>query len=423
MSTTLIQSPFAQWAHTYVTIASEPNYVVAKCYDQSVAHEAKRRGLYTFPVPPRRTFAQEGWTNFVKGIMTIYTINDFRTACSKAKDVLYHVESFKREMDHWARVEQDRMEQVTKALWCAAQEAADKIYVAAQEAKKAVEDAEAAKEAAPATPVPSLAELRKVLEDAEKKESRTHDTLWFAEANEDESIADYNMMKKELEHKEYTMKNAIENRKNSDKIYVAAQEAVKVAKKAVEDAKAAAKAAAKPSCELPFTDNTFKPLESCKAILNPGTYYIGDPCYPLGDSWIYKKAWDSADYVAPGYFHSDRGCLVVDGTAWGDGSYHEDHEFKDEKNEREYLVDSGTIAIISHTLIVDEVKRLAIEGKPQTFESLVGGGHIHTFKEEVEIDFEDGVFTFNSGWNSFTIDTNGCETCHQETDDEESDDE
>jgi hypothetical protein len=209
-------------------------------------------------------------------------------------------------------------------------------------------------------------------------------------------------------------------REDTDKAYVAAQEAVKVAEKAFEEAnKPVAPPAPEPSCNLPFTDNTFKSLKPCRATIVPGTYYIGDPCYPLGDSWIYKKAWDASGYKSPAYFHSDRGALVVAGTAWGDGSYHEDHEEKGEKT-REYLVDSATISIISVNLIKDEVERQKKEcEKPQSFKSLTRGGHIHTFDTDVDIHFYNGIFEFYSGYEGFTINTEGCETCCQETDDEE----
>jgi hypothetical protein len=329
--------------------------------------------------------AQEGWFNFVKGIQSMYQIYDFRTGCSKAKQVIVSRHERKNILDLWT-----------------------------------------------ALPRESLAELKKVLEDAEKDASHAYDCVWFAEANEEESTMDYNRMKKELEEQERIMKDMIQARKDAEKASSAAQEAVKAAKKAVEAASKPVEAAIKPveaaikpveaapepSCELPFTNGAFESLKPCKATLVPGTYYIGDPCYPLGDSWIYKKAWDASGYKCPAYFHSDRGCLVVGGTAWGDGSYHEDHEEKGEKT-REYLVDSATISIISVDLIKDEVKRLAIEGKPQTFKSLTRGGHIHTFDEEVDVHFKNGEFNFYSGYGGFTINTDHCETCCQESDDED----
>jgi len=381
MSSTLIKNPYEQWVHTYLTIVSKPMWKLQQGYCQEAAYDASDRNLYPLPKPDNRTIAQEGWVSFVKGIMSMYEIDDFRSACSKAKQVIVSRHTRKSPMDLWTELPRNK------------------------------------KEAA-------LTELKKVLEEAEKKESRTHDDLWNAEACEEESTMDYNRMKKDLEQQEEIMKEMIQARKDADKAYVAAQEAVKVAKKALEDASAAASAAAAAppaptsSCDLPFTDGAFKSLKPCKATLVPGTYYIGDPCYPLGDSWIYKKAWDASRYNAPAYFHSDRGTLVVDYTAWGDGTFHEYHDEKGDKT-REYHVDSGTISIISVALIHDEVERQKKEcTKPESFKRLITGGHMYTFKEEVEVDFEDGVFIFNSGWNSFSIDTDGCVTCRQETDDE-----
>jgi hypothetical protein len=390
-SSPLIKNVYEQWVYTYMTILSEPMYKLQQGYCEYVSYDAWRLNLYTIPKPDNRTIAQEGWVSFVKGIQSMYQIYDFRAGCTKAKQIIVSRHERKHVLDLWT-----------------------------------------------ALPRESLAELKKVLEDAEKDAFHTYDRVWYAKANVEESTMDYNRMTKELEEQERIMNTEKENLKEAREAWNAAEKVREAAKKAVEAAAAAAASAAaateappavpaveepKPSCDLPFTDNKFKSLKPCKATLVPGTYYIGDPCYPLGDSWIYKKAWDDTGYKVPAYFHTEKGVLIVGATAWGDGSYHEDHEFKDEKSETEYLVDSGTISIISVALIVDEVKRLALEGKPQTFESLIQGGHMHTFKNEVDVEFKDGAFTFDSGDYFFTIDTDYCKTCCEETDDEESDDE
>ena len=414
MSSSLIKNEFEQWVHTYLTVFSEPTYILQRGYNQYAAYEAWRRGLYKIPKPDNRTMAEEGWVSFVKGIQSMYEIQDFRAACSKAKEVIVYSHARRSPMDLWTELRRTVNEHEDK------------------QAKKKAEELQCIRTA-------TLDLLRKNLEDAKAKESKAHDDLWMAEANEEESTADYDRMKKEADKQENIMKEMIQARKDADKAYVAAQKDVEGAKKALElvfaaveptpTATAATTAtptatptatAMIPSCNLPFTDNAFKPLKPCKATLKPGTYYIGDPCYHLGNSWIYNKAWDATAYSAPAYFHSDRGTLVVAHTAWGDGSYHEYHEEKGEKT-REYLVDSATISIISHELIVDEVKRLAVEGTPRTFESLVKGGHIHTFDEGVDVHFKDGNFVFYTDYGGFNINTEGCETCREETEDEDMD--
>jgi len=397
MPSTLISNPYEQWVHNYLIVASEPTYKLQQGYCEYVSYEAHKRGLYTIPKPDNRTIAQEGWLNFVKGIMSIYTITDFRSACSKAKKVLCNPQELKKDLDLWATPRQAERE---------AQE---------QSKKKA--------EAIQCVQTATLELLRKEVENAEKKESRAHDDLWMAEANEEEAIADYDRMKKDLEQQEEIMKEMIQARKDADKAYVAAQKNVEGCKKSLELVLAANQPTPNPtptpSCDLPFTDGAFKSLKPCKATLVPGTYYIGDPCYPLGDSWIYKKAWDASGYKAPAYFHTEKGAIVVAATAWGDGTYHEHHEAKGEKT-REYLVDSATISIISVALIHDEVERQKKEcTKPETFKSLVKGGHIHTFDEEVDVHFKHGNFEFYSDCVAFNIDTDGCETCRQETEDED----
>ena len=43
----------------------------------------------------------------------------------------------------------------------------------------------------------------------------------------------------------------------------------------------------------------------------------------------------------------------------------------------------------------------------------MNGGHIHSFKNGVEVDFRDGKFSFY-GDGGFTINTDGCKGCCDE---------
>lgn len=108
----------------------------------------------------------------------------------------------------------------------------------------------------PLVQMASLTELKNKLEETKKKESRTYDDLWYAEACEEESTMDYKRIKKSLEKQEEIMNEMIQARKDADKAYVAAQEAVKVARKALKDASAAvAPNNCLENCDWNFTDS------------------------------------------------------------------------------------------------------------------------------------------------------------------------
>ena len=102
MSSPLIKNDYEQWVHTYLTIMSEPFYKLQQGYCEYVSYEAWKRGLYTIPKPDNRTMAQEGWTNFVKGIMSIYHMDNFRAACSKAKQIIVSRHDRKDIMELWS---------------------------------------------------------------------------------------------------------------------------------------------------------------------------------------------------------------------------------------------------------------------------------------------------------------------------------
>jgi hypothetical protein len=147
-------------------------------------------------------------------------------------------------------------------------------------------------------------------------------------------------------------------------------------------------------------------------VLPAGTYYIGDLCYPLGDSWIYRKAWGETSYETPSFFRSELGCVVVDGTAYGDGSY-------EDNNGKTYLVDAGVISIVSIELIENHRKYLVEEHNKMihnpsgklitptalTINNIVKGGHVFTFKNDVYINFSRGVFRARSDDVNVRIDT------------------
>ena len=67
-------------------------------------------------------------------------------------------------------------------------------------------------------------------------------------------------------------------------------------------------------------------------------FYIGDPCYVLGDK-EYHGNWGNAHGFDDGLIESDNGTWFVHSTAYGDGEYYDN-------DGTSYGVDSGTLAVI-----------------------------------------------------------------------------
>ena len=310
---------------------SEPTYKLQQGYCCGVTYHAWRRGLFIIATASQHTIAHSGWVSFVKGVQSMYEIDTFRAACTKAKQVIVSRHERKEIMDLWTALPRTARENPAAAKIASLQSS----LKAAEESSRSCES-----------------ELLRL------------NSAWLA--------AD-----KALEQATEAVVLAFKERAAAEEAKLLGKTALVNARKAECDLQCALKEAeaekphlvvkiveAEPvnaSCYLPMTIDIFKKLNLNPLALPPGTYYVGDPCYPLGESWIYKKAWDSAGYTAPAYFRSDRGVVVVAHTAWGDGGYHETH-YKGEKGMKEYLVDSGIISLISIALSVDEVKRLEAEG-------------------------------------------------------------
>lgn len=141
------------------------------------------------------------------------------------------------------------------------------------------------------------------------------------------------------------------------------------------------KASAKPRLE----DWTYEKKYSFVA--PPGTYYIGDICYFLLEP-TYDGIYGGHGYSSGVYTQKSNGAFfMVDNTAHGDGEYRGTDGFG-------YGVDAGIIGIASRSL------------GPET-DDKVYGGKLHTFKEPVEIKFQNGMFRFKSHSNYLAIDTVG----------------
>jgi hypothetical protein len=84
------------------------------------------------------------------------------------------------------------------------------------------------------------------------------------------------------------------------------------------------------------------------------------------------------------YYTTKEGCFLVNGTAFGDGSYKGTNGF-------DYGVDAGIIGIASLSVCNSEKD--------------IYGGTVHTFTEPVKCKFQHGVFEFTSDSWYLTIDT------------------
>lgn len=128
-----------------------------------------------------------------------------------------------------------------------------------------------------------------------------------------------------------------------------------------------------------------------KTQMKAGTYYIGDPCYVIGDDkdWLdFLDRMDSARGEA--FEYRDETCWVGD-TKWGDGVYFDNFD-------NNYPVDAGLIGVIPMGVVDDH--------KGSDF------GNIAVFKEDFTIEYHDGKFNIG-----------GVEINTEDEDDEDEDDE
>lgn len=116
----------------------------------------------------------------------------------------------------------------------------------------------------------------------------------------------------------------------------------------------------------------------------PGTYYIGDLCYVLGDD-VYDNVYGEYDYQDGVYANSDTNeIFMVGGTAYGDGFY-------EGSDGNDFAVDAGIIGITP----------ISCTRKNE------GGGHLYTFTKPVKCTFKNGIFKFVSGDTVLIINTEG----------------
>lgn len=98
-------------------------------------------------------------------------------------------------------------------------------------------------------------------------------------------------------------------------------------------------------------------------------FYIGDLCYALNDD-TYDEVWGGANYEDGIYTEPKTGlAFAVAGTAYGDGTYEDDHL-------RSYDVDAGNISLVPGELAED-----------------TDGGHYFEGAGTATFEAEGGVFT------------------------------
>lgn len=124
-------------------------------------------------------------------------------------------------------------------------------------------------------------------------------------------------------------------------------------------------------------------------------FYIGDPCYVLGDK-IYFDIWSKKFNFNDGYIEVKKNSgFEVHGTCYGDG------EYKDEQGNK-YPVDSGSLAVIP----------LEICSKPK---GLNKGRVVNS--SNASLDYKDGLFTIKLDNGEVVIDTD-LEVTEKEVDNE-----
>ena len=112
--------------------------------------------------------------------------------------------------------------------------------------------------------------------------------------------------------------------------------------------------------------------------MTKGEYIICDLCYVIDERWdeVCSHLFSKKNEKAGGEFELEDGIkFAVYGTAWGDGCY-------EDNLGNQYGVDAGVIGCIK----VEDLHKMG--------ESPSDLGTIHTFEEDFETGYNDGVITF-----------------------------
>lgn len=133
-------------------------------------------------------------------------------------------------------------------------------------------------------------------------------------------------------------------------------------------------------------------MAQINVVYPPGKYYIGDICYALPRT-IYHGWWGKHHRFQIGTYVTEykkvRGNFSMNYTSWGDGCY------IDEINGHKFMVDSGTIGIVSYELC----SRKKIKDN-----ILLANGIVIESTTDVRFDSRDGVFTIVYNENEENVD-------------------
>jgi hypothetical protein len=143
-------------------------------------------------------------------------------------------------------------------------------------------------------------------------------------------------------------------------------------------------------------EGKWRKMSHKKVELPVGIYYVGDPCYLKFPE--YDSVWGDLFGHTSGHYTDGTKTFVVANTAYGDGSYKG-------SDDKEYLVDSGTIAIVNSAMFDIKTVKEGWETFP---------GALYGFTQPVTVRMGGGKYTFDSGWFSLTIDTDA--DCSEEED-------
>lgn len=105
-----------------------------------------------------------------------------------------------------------------------------------------------------------------------------------------------------------------------------------------------------------YKGNIMRQINNPQVYMEPGTYYVGDLCYVLGNSWeeFCELTIGDRQVNDGGFRFKDGREFVSFTTLYGDGTYYD-------KEKRAYSVDAGLIGCIKHEDI-DEGAALDILG-------------------------------------------------------------
>lgn len=120
-----------------------------------------------------------------------------------------------------------------------------------------------------------------------------------------------------------------------------------------------------------------KVLNKPQVYMEAGTFYVGDLCYVLNDSWdeFCKLTIRDEECVSGGFRFADGREFVSFTTIYGDGTY-EDNEL------RQYPVDAGLIGCIR------------VDDMDCDVEDVCDGGQIIKFEKPFVCELVDGILYF-----------------------------